>query len=170
MNLRSYILLTAFVCAFSFAGVAQSDDCPCCSKSYDQFDFWLGKWEVKNKDGRVVGQSSIQKLESNCLVSEKWEGNNNFSGRSYNYYNPETDTWNQLWVSNNGEILKLEGKAETDKMILTGGLISDPEGNYKNQIVWTAREDGTVTQEWLLLSEENEVIKNLFFGIYHRKN
>ena len=164
------LIFAAIFCAMSVTGMAQEPDCVCCSVSHFQFDFWLGEWEVENRDGKIVGESSIQKLENNCLISERWEGKNDFSGRSYNYFNPETQTWNQLWISNNGEILKLEGRAENNKMILTGELISDPERNYKNQIVWTAMEDGTVTQEWMLLSEDDEVIENLFFGIYRRKN
>ena len=147
----------------------QEKDCACCDIHYDQFDFWVGEWVVKNNKGEIIGYNTIRELEGNCLVSEEWSGVNNSSGRSYNYYDPKTETWNQLWVSNSGNILKLEGKLEDGKMVLTGPEVSGEKGTYRNQIVWTPREDGTVIQEWIILSEGDKKKDIQFFGIYHRK-
>ncbi len=163
--LNTYFL---FFLTSSFAIKAQTVECVCCISEYNQFDFWLGDWVVTNRKGEIVGWSKIQKLENNCLVSEKWRGTKEFSGRSYNYFDPEKKAWNQLWISNTGNILRLEGQFEKNKMVLTSPLQSGPKGSYKNQIVWTPKGDSTVTQEWLRLFEDDEKNDTLFFGVYHR--
>lgn len=132
------IIVLIFLTA-TFPVLAQKEECDCCSSEYDQFDFWLGDWVVKDRQGKLLGTNKIEKLEGNCLVSEKWNGTNEFTGRSFNYFDPERQTWNQLWISNTGNIIKLEGRFRNNKMILTGPLQSNLKGAYKNQIVWTSK-------------------------------
>ena len=148
---------------------AQEKDCGCCEIRHDQFDFWVGDWVVKNNKGEIMGYSSIQELEDNCLISEEWRSVNNYSGRSYNYYDPEEKSWNQLWISNSGNILKLEGQLVDGKMILTGPEVAGEKGTYRNQIVWTPKKNGTVTQEWFIINGENNKREVQFFGIYSPK-
>jgi hypothetical protein len=169
MTRKEYIVLFVTILAIPFKGLAQEIDCACCTSQHDQFDFWVGEWVVKNNKGKIIGYNTIRELENNCLISEEWSGVNKSSGRSYNYYDPKTETWSQLWISNSGNILKLEGKLEDGKMVLTGPEVSGAKGTYRNQIVWTPREDGTVIQEWIILSEGGKKKEVQFFGIYYPK-
>ncbi|MGB7787017.1 MAG: hypothetical protein WBL27_13020 [Salinimicrobium sp.] len=161
---RSCFLLIGVLPTWSFA---QEKDCACCDTSYSDFDFWVGEWIVKNSKGEIVGKNTIRKLEDNCLISETWTGVNDSSGRSYNYYDRKKATWNQLWISNTGNVLKLEGKLENGKMVLTGPVESGAKGTYRNQIIWTPKNDGTVTQEWVIMTNEDKDKERLFYGIYY---
>lgn len=158
-----------FLLLFPVVSFAQEKDCACCDVEHDQFDFWVGDWVVKNSKGEIIGYNTIRELEENCLISEEWSGVNNSSGRSYNYYDPETDTWNQLWISNSGNILNLKGKLENGRMVLTGPPKQNEKNTYRDQIVWISNEDGTVTQQWNVLPEGSEKSETVFLGIYHRQ-
>lgn len=92
------------------------------------------------------------------------------TGSSYNYYDKSDSTWNQLWVDNKGNVLKLKGQFESDKMILKSDLVKDKNDNlYSNQITWSKNEDGTVSQLWEIIDKNNQPIKSVFLGIYNRR-
>lgn len=148
---------------------AQNEDCACCTPAHEQFDFWLGDWEVFNQKGEKLGENLIEKLEDNCLISENWSGEKGGSGKSFNYYNPADSTWNQLWLSNTGNILKLKGKAGRNKMVLKSEIVKDKKGDYYNQIVWTRNEDGSVTQVWEIYDPQGNLLNEAFKGVYRKK-
>lgn len=163
------IILLSFFCLGTFPFQAQ-ENCSCCSAEHQQFDFWIGDWEVFNEKGVKIGENLIEPLEDHCIISENWNGTKGGSGKSFNYYDPADQTWNQLWLSNSGNILKLKGKASEDKMILRSELQENEKGRFYNQITWTKNEDGSVTQLWELLDENGKKIGNVFKGIYRKKN
>ncbi len=160
------ITLALFLCAL--LGQAQTE-CNCCTPNHQQFDFWVGDWDVYDTSGKKVGENKIEKLESECIVSENWKGATGGSGRSYNYYNAADSTWNQVWISNSGNNLVLKGRAAPNKMILKSELIESKKGNYYNQITWTKNEDGSVTQLWEVLNNNGESLSVAFEGIYKLK-
>ena len=159
----------SFVLLLPIMSFAQEKDCACCDVQHDQFDFWIGEWVVKNSKGEIIGYNTIEELEENCLISEQWSGVNNSSGRSFNYYDPEENTWNQLWISNSGNILKLEGRLENGRMVMTGPMVTNEKGTYRDQIIWIPNDDGTVIQKWNVLPEGGEKSETVFLGIYHRQ-
>lgn len=162
-------ILYLIILLLPYVSFAQEKDCACCAVQYDQFDFWIGDWVVKNNKGEIIGYNTIRELENNCLISEEWKGTRKSTGRSYNYFDPQRESWNQLWVDNMGNILELEGGLENGKMVLTGSLRSGEKGTFRDQIVWTPHEDGTVTQEWILIFDEGQRRETIFQGIYHKK-
>lgn len=154
----------------SFLTYAQNNECACCTYAHNQFNFWVGEWEVFNEKGEKVGENFIEKLEDNCILSENWSGEKGGSGKSYNYYNPADSTWNQLWLSNSGTILKLKGGlAQTGKMILKSDIIKDKKASYYNQIIWTRNPDGSVTQLWEIYDPQGHLLNEAFKGIYRKK-
>lgn len=149
---------------------AQSDTpCPCCTPQHQQFDFWVGDWVVKDTNGIVLGENTITSLENGCLISEYWRGAGGGTGRSYNYFDPLDSTWNQLWVSSRGNILRLKGTATEGQMTLTGPVKDNPKGPYLDRITWTKQEDGTVVQQWDLLTPDGTWMRTAFYGIYYPK-
>jgi hypothetical protein len=163
-------ILLSLISILIFTEAFSQDECPCCSKYHRQFDFWVGEWIVYDTSGNVVGENSIQKLEQGCIVSEHWRGAKGLTGRSYNYYNLADSTWNQLWIDSNGSNLILKGHAEKGKMILRSELMKGRQVDwYYNQIIWTANQDGSVTQLWQMLDQEDNVLSTAFKGIYRRK-
>ena len=142
--------------------------CQCCTEAHDAFDFWLGDWNVYNEAGKLVGTNKLVKLQNNCLIQENWTGT--VTGTSFNYYDTADSTWNQLWISSNGNILKLKGNAiNHGVMVLKSDILEGEKGKYYNKITWTANDDGSVTQYWEVLNENDERIADVFKGIYRRK-
>ena len=74
---------------------------------YNQFDFWIGEWDVYDLKGNVAGRSVISKILDNCVIVEEWASNVAqqgliFKGNSFNSYNAATKQWQQNWVDNTG--------------------------------------------------------------------
>ena len=142
---------------------------PCSSKEYQQFDFWLGNWSVYDLNNKLIGTNRIVKMSNACAIQENWESKTGPSlGTSYNYYNAQNKNWNQVWIDNSGGSLVLKGKKTNNKMILKSDLITSKNGNFYNQITWTNNSDGTVEQLWEITNEKNNVIKEVFRGIYKK--
>ncbi|GAA4308261.1 hypothetical protein GCM10023115_37240 [Pontixanthobacter gangjinensis] len=166
--MKSFLFFILF-CSITISCLAQNTDCACYSKKHQQFDFWVGNWEVFNEEGEKIGENLIKKLEDNCILNENWKAEDGSSGKSYNYYDPSDNSWNQLWLSNSGNILKLKGKAIENKMVLKSEISEGEKGKYYNQITWTKNEDGSVTQLWEIYDLNNKLLDEIFRGTYRKK-
>lgn len=147
----------------------ENSDCNCCSEAYHQFDFWLGKWEVKLADGSVAGENRIEITQGGCALRESWtSAREGFTGTSLNFYNPATGLWEQVWVDNSGTVLKLKGGRKGNQMILSSEALPGPDGREGvNRITWTLLEDGRVRQLWELIQGGNQ--PRVIFDGYYRK-
>lgn len=150
------------------AQINAQPNCNCCSDEHRQFDFWLGKWDVFNPVGKKVGENTITQVQGQCVLLENWVSSG--TGTSYNYYDPSDSTWNQLYLDNQGTILKLKGKFEDGKMILWSHEVRGQNGNYRNRITWQVLTDGHVSQKWDIVALNGTVLSVAFDGVYKRKN
>ena len=148
---------------------AQEDSCPCCTDNHKAFNFWIGTWKVTDAKGSFVGRNRIESVEDGCVLREHWTSSKgNFSGTSLNFYNSKTQQWEQLWVDNLGNHLKLKGNKVGNQMILTSEDLVHTDGNtYKNRITWTLNGNGTVRQLWEVL-HDGKVSNVVFDGLYTR--
>ena len=136
----------------------------------NQFDFWVGNWNVYDTLGNKLGENRIEKQYENCVVQENWISSTLNKGTSYNYFNPIDSSWNQLWLDNQGSILKLKGSFKNKKMVLKSELIPGQKvAFYYNQISWSKNADGSVNQVWQILDEHDNLMQLAFFGVYKRK-
>jgi hypothetical protein len=144
-----------------------TSNCPCCSTEQKQFDFWVGEWNVFDTLGNYVGKNTVLKQYDNCLIQENWISAGKNRGTSYNYFDPSDSTWNQLWLDNQGTILKLKGTLIDDNMILKSKLQKGKKiAWYYNRITWNKLKNGNVVQIWDILDENDKLLANLFKGIY----
>lgn len=158
-------ILYLLVAVLASASASGQSKCVCCSAPYNQFDFWVGNWNVYDTAGNKVGENEVLKLESGCLITEHWQGTRGGTGRSSNYFDPSDSTWNQLWISSTGNILKLKGHGGSDRMTLAGPL----KDGVSDRITWSRNPDGSVTQLWDRIDGHGKVISVLFNGRYLRK-
>ena len=146
---------------------SQADPCACCTAEHNAFDFWIGDWEVRDPEGKIVGTNSIREAQDGCVLVEDWKSSNGtFTGGSTSFYNKQDGRWEQLWIDNSGSHLHLKGKRTGNQMILVSDEIPrEDEPPYQNQITWTMNEDGTVRQLWEVIV--NGAVDNVVFdGIY----
>ena len=157
------------------AGGAHAQDAetppPCSSEAFHQFDFWLGDWDVTAPDGTFSGNNSITSEESGCLLVERWTSVNGGTGQSYNYYNPATEKWRQVWVSTGALIDYEGGLTESGSMKLEGVITyvsSAQTADFTGE--WTLNEDGTVTQHFEQYDAEKEEWVTWFTGRYTKSS
>ncbi|WP_194976502.1 hypothetical protein [Aquiflexum lacus] len=160
------VLLTLFL-SISIPLFSQ-EGCKCCTNNQRAFYFWAGTWEVFDTTGNKVGENEITTIENNCALMEKWKGLGGGSGTSMNYYNQQDSTWNQIWVSGNGGILKLKGTFTNNEMVLKSEPFLVDSTLCYNQIKWS-QVNNTVKQVWEVYDEEGNVKHRVFTGIYVRK-
>lgn len=150
--------------------ILKSQNTGCNYPESNQFDFWVGDWNVYDSTGALVGENRIEKQYENCVIQENWVSQGVNKGTSYNYFNPNDSTWNQLWLDNQGSILKLKGKFQNNMMVLKSDLIPGKKGSfYYNQISWIKNADGSVYQVWKIFDDKGSFLKQLFFGVYRKK-
>jgi len=49
---------------------------------YQEFDIWLGNWDVFDKKGTKKGTNKVEKINDGCLITESWMSVNNNLGFS----------------------------------------------------------------------------------------
>jgi hypothetical protein len=161
------ISLLQFLLLLSLSVFAQN---PEENKASRQFDFWLGEWQVYTND-EMVGTNTIVALQNGNVLQENWVSEKqNFTGTSYNFYNPKDDKWHQVWVDKNGNNLILEGKYFNGKMVLqsTGNSFMG-EDNSIHRITWELMPIGHVKQTWESSTDKGKNWSIQFQGIYKKK-
>ena len=167
--LLSVFMLSAFL-ASVFAPPVWANS-PCHTDGYKQWDFWLGEWTVTSLEGAPQGTNKISKVENGCLILEQWTSVQGGTGQSYNYFNPASGQWHQLWVSPGAIIDYHGGLTEDGAMSLEGTITYHSNGvvaRFKGK--WTPQQDGTVLQELDQYNSETELWEVWFKGIYSRTN
>ncbi len=165
-------LILSFALIFLFGGLnAQSGAaCKCCEAAFRQFDFWVGDWET-TANGQLAGTNHIVVMQDSCVIQENWiSAGGQYTGTSYNFYDPQEKKWHQTWVDNQGGSLLLTGGLENGSMVMYSGEMTNQAGKpYTNRITWTPNPDGTVRQLWEASTDGGATWKPLFDGLYTRK-
>ncbi|MFP2994399.1 hypothetical protein ABN763_00745 [Spongiivirga sp. MCCC 1A20706] len=167
MRITLFITLSILVLGIQNTDAQNNKPCNCCSEEHTTFDFWLGDWEVTNPNGSKAGINKISKIQDGCIIKEEWtSATAGYTGTSYNFYNAAINKWEQVWIDNQGSILKLSGNYVEDKMVLESDESKNKAGKLvKNRITWSKNGDGTVLQVWDVV-HEGKVISTLFRGLY----
>ena len=141
---------------------------PCATGPFREFDFWVGDWDVRDAEGKTAGVNRITNEENGCVIIERWRSEQGGHGQSYNYYDPATKKWNQLWIGL-GILLHMDGGFADGSMRLEGPLqYLTQDKTTRLRGTWTALPDGRVRQ----LFEESEdggKTWNLWFDGYYTK-
>ena len=142
-------------------------------KSFNDFDFWLGEWNVYSNDDNhtLQGTNSITKHHKNCLIKENWTNLQGGTGSSMNYYDAIEDQWRQIWVASGYSIDYSGGLDESGAMVLSG-KINYYKGSKSQPFrgTWTPNPDGSVRQFFEQLDPETQQWTEWFDGLYVKKN
>lgn len=140
---------------------------PCAfDEVYEQFDFWLGRWEVYAPNGQLAGHNHIQRTEQGCVVLERWKSASGSTGRSVNFYDPGLKVWRQIWTDSRGTVVDVSGKFENGAMRFAGEH-RYPDGRVvPYRMTFTPNEDGTVRQLIEESPDGGEELGVAFDGLY----
>lgn len=138
--------------------------------NFRAFDFWVGDWEVSTwpGGGAIGGHNKISPVEGGCALEERWTNSSGGTGRSLNYYNPNTGKWRQLWVAG-GYSIDIEGGLKDGAMALEGTIHYYAQKNsvpFKG--TWTPQPDGSVRQFFEQYNPETKEWTIWFDGKYVR--
>ena len=76
---------------------------------HQQIDFWVGEWDV-SAEGKIVAQSSIQKIVDGCVIYENYSQADGYSGKSFNVYDSVLKKWRQTWIDSSGNVSEFTGE------------------------------------------------------------
>lgn len=165
---RRILIALAIVVALVTPAPAGSATGPCSAEEHRQFDFWIGAWEVRDEDGKLLGTNRIASILGGCAIEENWESaNGKFAGTSYNLYDANRKVWHQTWIDTSGRLLLLEGGFRGGSMVLEG-TAERGDGSGRDRITWTPLADGRVRQLWERVSDDGTTV--VFDGYYSRKD
>jgi hypothetical protein len=112
-----------------------------------QFDFWLGRWEVRRPDSTLLGYDTITKGDGGCSLHEQWEGNTGSTGTSLLFYLASRGQWRQVWVGSGATLIDMTGGLIDGEMRMEGTI----EYVDQNRVAafrgtWAVAADGRVRQ------------------------
>jgi hypothetical protein len=112
-----------------------------------QFDFWLGRWEVRQPDGTLVGYDTITKRDGGCTIHEQWDGYAGATGTSLTFYLPSREQWRQVWVGSGATLIDMTGGLVDGEMRMEGTIeYAEPNRVVAFRGTWSVSTDGRVRQ------------------------
>jgi len=143
----------------------------CDGAEHRQFDFWLGEWEVRDPQGKVVGRNRIEKAHDGCVLIEHWTSVARVTGTSVNVYDRDHGKWHQTWVDSGGGLLQLDGALAGGAMVLTGEAVDAdaPSKRATQRITWTPQPNGDVRQLWESSQDGGKTWNVVFDGRYTKR-
>jgi hypothetical protein len=87
-----------------------------------------------------------------------------------NYYDSQEGRWHQIWIDNQGQILKLAGGVEEKSMVLMSAPVNNQSGEKViHRITCTPNANGTSRQHWESQQRASGDWQTLFDGLYPKK-
>ncbi len=155
------------------AGSAQAQQTPppaaCTAPQHQQFDFWVGDWNVFNPKGQQVGTNRISRVSGGCALLEEWQAAQGPGGKSINFFDAADGQWHQIWVGGDGTVLRIAGSLKDGAMRLLGADRKTPQGTVRDRITWTPQPDGAVEQRWEISTDGGSTWTTGFLGKYQRQ-
>lgn len=133
-----------------------------------QFDFWLGDWDVFNRQGARVGHSHVASLIGECALLENWVDSQGNVGKSLNYYDPGDGHWKQVWVSDKGGNTVYSGQIAGGAMHFQGPTAKPDGSHVPTRMTFTPLPDGRVRQYIETSTDGGKTWTAGFDGYYRR--
>jgi hypothetical protein len=153
----------------STAAAAASAPTPCVNApERHQFDFWLGEWDVKTKDGSPAGTSVIQSVSGGCALLENWTSARGGNGKSLNAYNPALKQWQQYWIGQDGVVTEFS-TSTYDGRSLTFLTKNDAKLDSLSRMAFTPVDSASVRQHVETSADHGKSWTTTYDLYYHRK-
>ncbi len=150
MSLRTQFIIIYFLfVVILFSQNNTTTQQPALPEDSNQFDFWVGEWEVFNHQNKKAGESKIEKILSGAVILENWTGASGYTGKSFNHFHKEKGKWIQYWVDQNSDPILFEGKYdESQKAIVFYSYdhSKDNDKPYARRLTFYNLDQNTVRQ------------------------
>jgi hypothetical protein len=119
-------------------------------------DFWLGSWDVLDREGDLLGHNRIESVVGGCAIVEEWTGAQGFEGRSLFYFHSWLGQWRQIWITSApqrpGSVKekRLAERFSDGGVRFRGEIMISPEHYVQDRTTLRPLPDGRVHQliEW----------------------
>ena len=143
----------------------------CVSPAHQQFDFWIGSWDVFNRHGQRLGTNRIEKTLDGCAVHESWSSAEGVRGHSYAAWDVGDNLWHLTWVDNTGTVLRLAGGIVNGRMVMEGDRRLPDGTPVTERITWIPIADsGSVYQSWESSRDRGMRWTTTFYGFYRKRS
>ena len=132
------------------SAIAQSDTpvIPCTAPEANQFDFWIGTWDLTWND-TSTGTNVITRDLDGCVIHENFsDSTNKFFGQSYSVYNSAKGIWQQTWVDNQGGYLEFEGTFDNGQMTLSRSFVGPKGKSVMQRMVFSNIAEVSIDWSW----------------------
>ncbi len=154
----------------------QTPPTPCTNSAvHRQFDFWVGSWDVHPwaapaATGPKLGTNDITVIEGGCALHESWRATNGGTGRSFNWFDRNLQTWRQLWIDQSGGTLDYSSAvAEEGKMTFRGWTLDRQRRRVEQRLTFTRVHVDTVRQLFETSLDSGRTWSPGFDGRYIRR-
>jgi hypothetical protein len=140
--------------------------------AYQQFDFWVGEWEVTPVGAPPNAprpQSRIEKILNGCVILENWMPPGDAGGKSFNSYNARTQKWEQFWVDGRGSVIHFTGEVRDGNMYYTTESTAPNGTRILGTMTFFDLGPDRVRQLWEQSTDGGKTWSVVFDGMYHRK-
>lgn len=160
---------------FAVSTLSQSQKKPCSEDEANQFDFWVGEWnlEWKTQTGEVQrGTNVVNKVLGGCVVQENFDGGAKLplKGISHSMFEARSGKWKQTWVDNSGSYLDFVGGMDGDKMILSRGFTGRDGKERMQRMIFFNIEKNSIDWKWEGSTDGGKTWKLAWHIKYSRKN
>jgi len=142
----------------------------CTAPEHKQFDFWLGDWDVYRRGGSPapVARTRVEPMVEGCAIREVYRRNDGYLGESFSMYDATRATWHQSWVTNEGELLIVEGGLQNGRMILQGATVGADHRPSLVRGTWSKESEGV--REVAETSSDSGVTWKPLFDLLFRRH
>ena len=120
---------------------------PCAQAEFHQLDFWIGQWNVYEKDtGKKSSTSRIEGVMGGCGIGEHYEEPGDpsgpYSGTSYSSFDRDDGKWHQMYIDTNGNVEWFTGGLVGSDMVME----APGKKTIIRKMVYRKLADGSVEQ------------------------
>jgi len=134
-----------------------------------QFDFWLGDWEVIWDEGKRAS-NRIEKVLDGRAILESFDGSPSldFRGMSLSVYSPHRKLWQQTWADSEGNYWHFTGGFQSERMLLVTDDILEGVP-VKLRMVWYNITSDALDWNWERSEDDGETWQLRWHLHYRRR-
>lgn len=134
---------------------------PCRAPEYRQLDYSIGRFRVVAESGERAGELRVEPILSGCVLRGHWRGAIAGSGEATTWYDRHSGLWHRVFVNDDGHSLRLSGRVEGTRLVLTGRNAFFDGRIGLHRMTWEPLADGSIRQRWELSMDEGRTWETL---------